>query len=94
VHIAVPSQFANFQFQEEPSTVYPLRQPSLKMKSTLLREIAALSNPNPVDFDPEDIAPDVDISSDEAEEGDVEAGREHYLDVRYLSEHRSQLIKQ
>jgi hypothetical protein len=50
------------------------------MSSSILREIAELSNPNPVDYDPEDIVPDYEAS--ESEDEDVDAGREHYIEVR------------
>ena len=50
------------------------------MPSTILKEIAKLSNPNPEDFDPEDLEPDFDKSSDESGD-DEEAGREHYVSV-------------
>ena len=49
------------------------------MTSSILREIAELSNPNPQDYDPEDIVRDYE-SSDDGE--DVQAGREHYVPVR------------
>ena len=51
--------------------------------STILKEIAELSNPSALDYDPEDILPDYEASdSDEPE--DVDAGREHYVLVRYF----------
>jgi hypothetical protein len=54
------------------------------MKTSILREIAELSNPNPQDFDPEDIAPDFEESDSDVDE-DSDAGREHYLPVRFFS---------
>jgi hypothetical protein len=51
------------------------------MSSSILRDIAELSNPNPEDFDPEDISRDYESSDDDSAE-DVDAGREHYVDVR------------
>jgi hypothetical protein len=53
------------------------------MASVILREIAELSNPAPVDYDPEDIAPDYDDSDEDVRE-DADTGREHYVDVRLL----------
>jgi protein AATF/BFR2 len=53
------------------------------MSSAILREIAELSNPAPVDFDPEDIQPDYEDSDDDVRE-DADAGREHYAQVRLL----------
>jgi hypothetical protein len=47
--------------------------------SAILREIVELSNPAPKEFDPEDIVPDFEAS--ESEEDEVEAGREHYVQV-------------
>jgi hypothetical protein len=57
-------------------------QTSISMaSSTILREIAELSNPSALDYDPEDLVPDYEVSeSDEPE--DVNAGREHYVQVR------------
>ena len=52
------------------------------MSSVLLKEIAELSNPNPVDYDPEDIAPDYEPSDSDADKD--EDGREHYVEVRYF----------
>jgi hypothetical protein len=52
------------------------------MKSSILRDIAELSNPNPRDFDPEDIAPDFEQSESDLED-DSDAGREHYVTVRF-----------
>ena len=49
--------------------------------STILREIAELSNPSALDYDPEDIVPDYE-ASDPNEPEDVDAGREHYVQVR------------
>jgi protein AATF/BFR2 len=54
------------------------------MSSVILREIAELSNPAPRDFDPEDIAPDLE-SSDSEEGEDQDTGREHYVSVRFIS---------
>jgi hypothetical protein len=53
------------------------------MGSVLLREIAELSNPNVVDYDPEDIAPDYELSDSDTGK-DPDTGREHYVEVRYL----------
>jgi hypothetical protein len=55
--------------------------------SSILKEIAELSNPRYLDYDPEDIAPDyksVSENSDQ-EQDDVHTGREHYVSVRYPS---------
>jgi hypothetical protein len=49
--------------------------------STILRKIAELSNPTALDYDPEDIVPDYEVS-DSVEPEDVNAGREHYVQVR------------
>jgi hypothetical protein len=56
------------------------------MKSSILRDIAELSNPNPRDYDPEDIAPDFEESDSDVDE-DSDAGREHYLPVRFFLFH-------
>lgn len=57
------------------------------MSSVILKEIAELSNPAPRDFDPEDIVPDFEDSGseDEDENEDENAGREHYVSVRYVA---------
>ena len=49
--------------------------------SSILREIAKLSNPSGLDYDPEGILPDYEDSDSEAS-GDIQAGREHFLEVR------------
>lgn len=49
--------------------------------SRILREIAELSNPSVLDYDPEDIVPDYE-ASDSVEPEDANAGREHYVQVR------------
>jgi hypothetical protein len=50
------------------------------MTSSILKEIAELSNPNPRDFDPEALAPDYEqVDSDN--ERDPSSGREHYVEV-------------
>jgi len=51
------------------------------MGSSILREIAELSNPHHVDYDPEDIAPDYQDSDSDQDE-DPTSGREHYVQVR------------
>jgi hypothetical protein len=48
--------------------------------SSILRDIAELSNPNPVDFDPEDILPDFEASDSDAADN-IDTGREHYVEV-------------
>lgn len=57
------------------------------MSSSILREIAALSNPTPQDFDPEDIRPEYEGSDSDSDTGiDPTAGREHYVEVRLVNE--------
>ncbi|KAM6496856.1 Apoptosis antagonizing transcription factor domain containing protein, partial [Amanita muscaria] len=46
---------------------------------SLAEQIAQLEEPAPVDFDPEDIIPDND--REDLEQKDIQAAREHYLDV-------------
>jgi protein AATF/BFR2 len=53
------------------------------MTSSILKEIAELSNPLPKDFDPEDIVPDFESSESDFEE-DADAGREHYVEVGWV----------
>jgi hypothetical protein len=50
--------------------------------SSILREIAQLSNPDHLDYDPEDIVPDFRESDSDPEENAASAGRQHYLHVR------------
>ena len=50
------------------------------MTSSILKEIAELSNPAPKDYDPEDLPNDYDDSDSELER-DENAGREHYVEV-------------
>ena len=58
---------------------------NLEMSSVILKEIAELSNPAPRDFDPEDIVPDFEDSGSEEQDGDEDAGREHYVSVGYVT---------
>lgn len=64
------------------STLCKSRQSLPNMGSSILREIAELSNPKPLDFDPEDISRDYESSEEDGEDG--EAGREHYVQVKYV----------
>ena len=52
--------------------------------SSILREIAQLSNPDHLDYDPEDIVPDFGDSDSDPEENAASAERQHYVQVRYL----------
>jgi hypothetical protein len=52
--------------------------------SSILREIAQLSNPDHLDYDTEDILPDFRESDSDQEENAASAGRQHYVQVRYL----------
>lgn len=55
-------------------------------RTSILREIAELSNPRHVDYDPEDIAPDYQDSDNDTDEQAATSGREHYVQVRYFSQ--------
>ena len=50
--------------------------------SSILREIAQLSNPDHLDYDPEDIVPDFGESDSDPEENATSAARQHYVQVR------------
>jgi hypothetical protein len=86
VLVEIPG-FTNKAASRHKSLLTDDRHPVLRrktlptMSSSILRDIAELSNPNPEDFDPEDIARDYESSDDDSAE-DVDAGREHYVDVR------------
>jgi protein AATF/BFR2 len=52
--------------------------------SSILREIAELSNPQNLDYDPEDIEAEYKASDDDEVADDGDLSREHYVDVRYI----------
>jgi len=53
------------------------------MTSSVLKEIAELSNPTPHDYDPEDIAAEYEASDSDTDK-EVDAGREHYVEVGWV----------
>jgi hypothetical protein len=77
------SKIQNFDGAKTSSTEGSSGETKRAMKSSILRDIAKLSNPNPQDFDPEDIAPDFEPSDSDVDE-DSDAGRGHYLPVRFF----------
>jgi hypothetical protein len=50
--------------------------------SSILREITELSNPDHLDYDPEDIVREFGGSDSGREENATSAGREHYVQLR------------